>query len=634
MNKVWLKRLIALLCIIGMVLAVEIWFNRRAILYGYKDKSLNKNLVFEEKEDASESIYKAKLDRLNNLFVHDVLIYTKDQCTGSYSLSLTYTDPYGNEKKTNISDGIQEWFNVHSTYINKYLTSLEITIYGLEADELQNVKLTNRIEWNKFRILFVLIMGLLFYLCFFEKVFTDRPEWFFAAFTLATGLVIILSVGLKKASWDEQEHFKRVIQIAEGEHVQLTEAEYDFANVISATCNTKTELRELRNYMNAPERSVIVLEDRQEAPYFTYDQFGYLPSLIFVKLGQFLHLNFEKLFYLGKLGNLLFYIVIMFLAIRVAREKKLFLILIALLPTPVFQASSYTYDSVVFSLITLGMVLLFREVDEGGEKPISYRNFLLSIICIVLGSLSKAVYIPLILLWAVPIMQRKLIPTRKKLCILAGIVVVLAVIMFTFVMPALSNAVSGNLSYGGDKRGGDTGMVRQIYSMLAHPLHTMWMFLTQILKFDNFRNLGYASADNHVFINLMFLNFGSLHVLPDKWCVLLTPLLLIIAAAGEAPKMKSKRTYVYIFLVIASAVGLIWLAMYLSFTPVGTDAIYGVQARYYLPLLFAFSGLLNFRRGLIALEKRGTLCMIYGISWLLMGESIYLLLLENRYFPK
>ena len=116
--------------------------------------------------------------------------------------------------------------------------------------------------------------------------------------------------------------------------------------------------------------------------------------------------------------------------------------------------------------------------------------------------------------------------------------------------------------------------------------------------------------------------------------MLLTPLLLIIAAAGEAPKMKAKRTYVYIFLVIASAVGLIWLAMYLSFTPVGTDAIYGVQARYYLPLVFAFSGLLNFRRGLIALEKRGTLCMIYGISWLLMGESIYLLLLENRYFPK
>ena len=31
---------------------------------------------------------------------------------------------------------------------------------------------------------------------------------------------------------------------------------------------------------------------------------------------------------------------------------------------------------------------------------------------------------------------------------------------------------------------------------------------------------------------------------------------------------------------------LIWLAMYLSFTPVGEMKIAGVQARYYLPLLY------------------------------------------------
>lgn len=38
-------------------------------------------------------------------------------------------------------------------------------------------------------------------------------------------------------------------------------------------------------------------------------------------------------------------------------------------------------------------------------------------------------------------------------------------------------------------------------------------------------------------------------------------------------------------LLCAVVIGMIWLAMYLAFTPVGAGEINGVQARYYLPLL-------------------------------------------------
>lgn len=38
--------------------------------------------------------------------------------------------------------------------------------------------------------------------------------------------------------------------------------------------------------------------------------------------------------------------------------------------------------------------------------------------------------------------------------------------------------------------------------------------------------------------------------------------------------------------ILIAVIVLIWLSMYLSFTPVGQNTIAGVQARYYLPLLY------------------------------------------------
>lgn len=41
---------------------------------------------------------------------------------------------------------------------------------------------------------------------------------------------------------------------------------------------------------------------------------------------------------------------------------------------------------------------------------------------------------------------------------------------------------------------------------------------------------------------------------------------------------------------------MIWLALYLSFTPVGENEIRGVQARYYLPLIYMLFALLPWNK--------------------------------------
>ena len=174
-----------------------------------------------------------------------------------------------------------------------------------------------------------------------------------------------------------------------------------------------------------------------------------------------------------------------------------------------------------------------------------------------------------------------------------GILIVLGLVMLTFVLPVISNTVSGNLSYGGDARGGDTGTIRQLISMVKHPLASIKLMITSIFQFDNFRNLGTYWTDNYFFGNLMFLNFAQMGVLPDKWAALLVPLFVITILYEDKENKKvieySLWKRLFLLAIIIITIFLIWLALYLDFTPVGEEAIYGVQARYYLPLLYVSS---------------------------------------------
>ena len=105
------------------------------------------------------------------------------------------------------------------------------------------------------------------------------------------------------------------------------------------------------------------------------------------------------------------------------------------------------------------------------------------------GCLSKAVYIPLVLLMLLlPQFYKK--NKKEKILFLIGIGVLFLVVMATFVLPVISNTVSGNIAYGGDSRGGDTSVVRQLVSMVKHPLASIRLMFGSIFQLDNFRNLG------------------------------------------------------------------------------------------------------------------------------------------------
>ena len=182
----------------------------------------------------------------------------------------------------------------------------------------------------------------------------------------------------------------------------------------------------------------IVFETKETAA-VSYSKTAYIPQAVFLKIGMILNLPFSYLYAFGKLGNLFVYILIMFYAIRKAKQKKLLLCFFAMMPTVLFQASSYTYDSVVTSFVTVGCVLWGNAMffpEEG-----TWKECILAVLLLTIGSLSKAVYIPIAMIMLL-LPQFCLKNKKDRAYIYIGIMAIVGLVMMTFVLPTISSTFS------------------------------------------------------------------------------------------------------------------------------------------------------------------------------------------------
>lgn len=630
-KKIWKKRLLAAIVILLFVVIQETVANYHAITQGYDFLELGHEMQMIE--EYGNQKYRLSYETESEFYAGQLKITGNFTGRYTYSIDVVAVNSFGKEEEVNDTDTTDSRFSECYTNINRKVKSIQITMPKAAGIGFEMAALTNRPEVNKYRILFWMFVLCFFYVVLFEKKLLNSLEWVFVFFAAGFGLLLVLTAQPERVSWDEQIHFRNAWRIVYGKEVEWSEAALDIREASGPKCNTKAEYAQLRNYMDDKGRESVLIENR-EGFHLEYTDLAYLPQALFLKLGMMLGMSFSSLYAFGKLGNLLVYILAMFWAIRLARYRKLFLLFFAMLPTVLFQAASYTYDNVVTSFVTLGCVLWTNMMFERAEKR-SVPKLLLTVCLWVVGCFSKAVYIPVILLiLLLPQLQNK--EKRKKVLVFTGVFLVFALIMMTFVLPAISNTVAGNLSYGGDARGGDTSTVRQMISMLKHPLASAKLMLQNMFSLDNFRNVGIMDKDTMFFGNLMFLNFASLGMLTDKWSALLLPvsfMLLFYQDETEDGQVKiGKWSRGFMILVFLGILFLVWLALYLSFTPVGDEVIAGVQARYYLPLIYFLAVIFLNNRMRFQMERSLMIRVTLGTAGIFTSVMIYQFALSGRLF--
>ena len=215
------------------------------------------------------------------------------------------------------------------------------------------------------------------------------------------------------------------------------------------------------------------------------------------------------------------------------------------------------------------------------------------------------------------------------------ILAILAIGVVTIKLRPLTESIAqGNLSYGGDVRGGDTGMAGQLLNIMEHPVAFGKMLVQDIFSFDNFRNMGDEVENTTLICNQMFLNLYVLGTLKEVWALLLLPLLLLIFLVepqGETkPVYSQKRIRIDCIWVTLASVILVWLAMYLTFTPIGASRIQGVQARYFLPLFLPFACIVSGNNIRIKLSRLRYYQIALGTGFVLCAECIYEFLIIGK----
>lgn len=484
-------------------------------------------------------------------------------------------------------------------------------------------------SWYRAGFLALCTFLILSMIVIWKKKIAIRLEVCFLVIVLSVGSLTILALPSHKVGFDEEIHFGRAYFFSEIIAGQETiEYPWGIDELITTSLSnwplhlpeSEEEIKEedarrnyACNYAIDDEGGTWVSDDNYSLSLSTY---CYVFQWAMLKVGMILGLPFVWIFKMGRMANLLLYATLMYFAIRHLKKGKRILFVLALMPANMLTAMTYSYDAWVNGFAFLGTAYLLEECFGESEK-ISYKNWCIFTVAILLASLPKAVYSPLLLL-AVLVPARKF-RSKREMYLLKSVSALAGVLMMgTFMLPALTNPKK----LGGDSRGGDTSVARQLKFIFSNPVYYAKMllesikdtFLSYSIGIEGLGRMGHLVKTASEPLMIFAVSYT---VLTDWKC-------------DDNSKNDWKKKAAILFICFA-ILCLIWTALYLSFTPVGLNKINGVQGRYYLPVTVWILWALRSSKVKNYLKQSTDYMLLTAISLLILLPTIYINIIFNTF---
>lgn len=523
------------------------------------------------------------VDLGNPYYVHKMDLRVPLEQSAGYSV-VTYRD--GKETNDNIYCTIEAKIGAGIANVSEYTDYMEISILSQEEIAQEDIKLTvsNSFKPNAMRIAFFILIFLFAAILVMEKdVLREKQEWIFAVACLMLGSLLIFGIGTNQVSYDEYVHAKSAYKLSFGTTIEFTESALQMAGNLLPHFNNPEERQLIESYLNK-NNDFSWADIGSQSRFVRSETRVYYPMAIGFWLGRTLNLGFAETVALAKFGNLLFYIFVVFFAIRLATKYKSIVSLIALLPNNVFLAAALTYDAVLTSFLLLGMVLILNELLEP-ERKLTWQNTLMILISFAIGCQSKPIYIVMALLMLF-YGKDKFHNRLQEIVLKAAVLVVAGLMIYNIFFPTPTAGsdyhLVSNFSYAGDKRNLGTSVTGQIAYIFGNP-GTYTILLLRSM---------FGMLAEFLFGGSNFFQYGYLGTAPTiaTYVVLLIGLwLMATSAKGETRKGIGWKYIVLILIMILGTSAIVWTSMYASYTTVGADEIRGVQGRYFIPMFLPFA---------------------------------------------
>ena len=295
----------------------------------------------------------------------------------------------------------------------------------------------------------------------------------------------------------------------------------------------------------------------------------YSPALLFPQaltmrwLGRSANLPALPVFYLSRLANLLSYLFLTWLAIRLLPFGKWILLILAVSPMALFQAATLSPDAISNGI---GFLFVAGCLQIARVQGIGWRELGRLLILIFLLFLAKLNIISLILL---PFL---LIPPSQF--IKKGIYVFLLVAtLFLFVLEVGGWNLIASTNFNSLLLA-EANPQAQLSYILTHP----FAFIQTVVK-D-------VAVNGWLYVQGWINGYGYYYWTPPQ----IVSLFYLLGLAGvifldSTSEQLDRKHRIVLLLVFAVSYLATVVSLYLSFTPVGLDQVFGVQGRYFVPLV-------------------------------------------------
>lgn len=332
-------------------------------------------------------------------------------------------------------------------------------------------------------------------------------------------------------------------------------------------------------------------------PPVTTTPLAYLPQAIGIAAARLFGLGTLPLLYLGRICNLIFFVVMTTLAMRRLPFGKEVLSGVALLPMTIHLSASYSYDVMIMGCFFL-LTAVCLDLASAQERVRKRDVALLALLMAVAGP-CKMVYAPLMGLCL-------LIPVARfgnwKSWLISAAAVGLA---FAFAMFFVNRQIIASYAVATE--------ADSFVEWAAEPGYTLTLLIHQPQRLVKifYQTILWQAQQYH--LTMIGASLGNLDpVLDVPYVVVVTLSLCLLGLAFRKPGENlhfSGCQRVWIGVVCAGCAGLVMLSMLIAWTPLSARVINGVQGRYFLPFLPVL--LLALKNNTVVLTKNPNRSILY-----------------------
>ena len=367
---------------------------------------------------------------------------------------------------------------------------------------------------------------------------------------------------------DEHTHLYRAHNIARGEaFISLEQNEEKIPLAYVRIVNIK----QYKELLEAKESDIKIENDKEFDlfnSFITYFPGIYIGPVVGELIGNALNFNLVDVLYLMRMMNVIIYLVAGYFTIKWIPFGKLMMLTYLCIPMVIHQAASISADCFINSMgllfIAYNMKLLFLKEKEAYSKKQKVLYFVLAL----MATLNKSVYLPLAFLSVLLIFNKN---TNKKDKIFMGATLGIMIIIS-----------AGWYLFGAQYK--DTREYI-IESNVSSSAQLKFIKENPVTFLEVLRNTVKDRMISYIY-EAFGSRLGALNISINNIWQTIYIFMLIFAVFLEKSEVRLKNWQkAFMMLLVFGMIFLIFIALYLTWTPPGNLIIEGIQGRYFLPFL-------------------------------------------------